>query len=86
METTTVKEISILVLAIPSSMTVQSFITIKWQEKKLSMIKIFKFFVSDHLKPGLHIVVTIAEHAFDVAPKMILRLSIHRFQIFLVKY
>ena len=30
----------------PSSMSVQSFITIKGQEKKLSMIKIFKFFVS----------------------------------------
>ena len=29
-----------------SSMTVQSFITIKWQRKQLSMIKIF----SDHLK------------------------------------
>ena len=37
-------------LCIPSSMTVQSFIAIKWQEKKLSMIKIFKIFVSDHLK------------------------------------
>ena len=34
----------------PSSMTVQSFLTIKWQEKKLSVIKVFKFFVSDHLK------------------------------------
>ena len=31
-------------------MAVQSFVTFKWQEKKLSMIKIFKFFVSDHLK------------------------------------
>ena len=31
-------------------MSVQSFITIKWQEKKLSMIKILKLFVSDHLK------------------------------------
>ena len=37
----------------PSSMTAQSFVTIKWQEKKLSMIKIFKFLVSDHLK-SLH--------------------------------
>ena len=36
------------------------------------------------VKPGLHIVVTIAEHAPDVAPK--LRLSMHRLQIFLVKY
>ena len=34
----------------PSSMSVQNFITIEWQEKKLSMIKIFKVFVSDHLK------------------------------------
>ena len=32
-----------------SSMTVQSFSTIRWQEKNLSMIKIYKFFVSDHL-------------------------------------
>ena len=38
------------------------------------------------LKPGLHIVVTIAEYAPDVAPKRMLRLSIQRLQIFLVKY
>ena len=30
-------------------MTIQRFVTIKWQETKLSMIKMFKFFVSDHL-------------------------------------
>ena len=30
-------------------MTVQSFINIKWQEKKLSIIKIFKILVFDHL-------------------------------------
>ena len=35
-----------------SSMTVQCFITLKWQEKKLSMIKTFKFFVADHFKTG----------------------------------
>ena len=33
----------------PSSVTVQSFITIKWQETKLSIITIFNFLVSDHL-------------------------------------
>ena len=33
----------------PSSTTVQSFITIKLQAKKLSMIKVFTFFVSGHL-------------------------------------
>ena len=38
------------------------------------------------LKPGLHIVVTIAELASDDAPKRILKLSTHRLQIFLVKY
>ena len=38
------------------------------------------------LKPGLHIVVTIAEHASNIAPKRILSLLIHRLQIFLVKY
>ena len=30
-------------------MTVQGIITIKWQEKKLSVIKIVKFLVADHL-------------------------------------
>ena len=38
------------------------------------------------LKPGLHMVLTIAEHASDVATKRILRLSIHRLQTFLAKY
>ena len=38
------------------------------------------------VKPGLHIVLTIAEHAFYFALKRILRLLIHRLQIFLVKY
>ena len=38
------------------------------------------------IKPGLLIVVTIAEHTSDDAPKRILRLSTHRMQIFLVKY
>ena len=33
----------------PSSMTVPSFITIKWHETKLSIIKIFNIFVSDHI-------------------------------------
>ena len=41
------------------------------------------------LKAGLHIVVTIvvtiAQHVFDDAPKGILKLSLYRFQIFLVK-
>ena len=43
---------------------------------------------SDNLivKPGLHIVVTIAEHPSDDASKRILRLSTHNLQIFLVKY
>ena len=36
-----------------SSTTVQSFIPIKCQKKKLSMIKIFKFLVSDHLLVNL---------------------------------
>ena len=35
---------------VPSSVSVESFIAIKRQEKKLSMIKTFKFFVSDHLE------------------------------------
>ena len=36
--------------------------------------------------PGLYIVVTIAEHASDDAPKRILKLSTHRLQIIFVKY
>ena len=36
----------------PSSMTVQIVITIKWKEKKLSMIKIFKVFVFDQRNCG----------------------------------
>ena len=38
------------------------------------------------LEPGLHIVVTIPEHASDVASKRILRLLIDRLQTFLEKY
>ena len=38
------------------------------------------------LKPGLHIVVRIAEHACDDALKRILKLSTYRLKIFLVKY
>ena len=37
------------------------------------------------VKPGLHIVVTIAEHACDDASKMILKFSMYRLQIFLEK-
>ena len=40
----------------------------------------------DNLKPGLHIVVTIAEHACDHVLKKVLKLLIYRLQIFLVKY
>ena len=38
------------------------------------------------VKPYLHIVVTIAQHACDHALKRVLKLSIYRLQIFLVKY
>ena len=44
------------------------------------------FIILQALKPGLHTVVTIAEHASDVGLKRILSPSIHRLQIFLVKY
>ena len=37
------------------------------------------------LKPGLHIVVRVAEHACDDASKRIFRPSTHRLQIFLVR-
>ena len=39
-----------------------------------------------YLKPGLHIVVTVAEHASDHVLKRVFKLSTHRLQIFLVKY
>ena len=38
------------------------------------------------IKPGLHIVVRVAEHACDDASKRILKRSAHRLKIFLVKY
>ena len=38
------------------------------------------------LKPGLHIVVTIAEHACDHVLKSVLKPLTHRLQIFPVKY
>ena len=38
------------------------------------------------LKPGLHIVVKVAEHACDDASKRILKPSTDRLKIFLVKY
>ena len=43
-----------------SAVTVQNFITIKWQEKKLSIIKIFKVFVPDHLNTNYCIPIQIA--------------------------
>ena len=39
-----------------------------------------------YFKPGLHIVVTITEHASDDAMKRFLRLATHPLQIFLLKY
>ena len=50
------------------------------QEKLLMLI------MSYFLKPGLHIVVTVAEHACDDASKRILKLLIYPLQIFLVKH
>ena len=38
------------------------------------------------VKPGLYIVVTIAQHACDRVLKRVLKLSTYRLQIFLVKY
>ena len=38
------------------------------------------------VKPGLHIVVTIAQHACDHVLKRVLNLSTYQLQIFLVKY
>ena len=49
-------------------------------------LRSLRFIWRPGFKPGLLIVVTITEHASDVAPKGILRLLIHRLQIFLVKY
>ena len=38
------------------------------------------------MEPGLHIIVTIAEHACDHVLKRVLKLSTYRLQTFLVKY
>ena len=38
------------------------------------------------VKPGLHIVVTIAKHACDSVLKRVSKLSAYRLQVFLVKY
>ena len=38
------------------------------------------------VEPGLHIVVTIARHAYDRLLKRVSKLSTYRLQIFLVKY
>ena len=38
------------------------------------------------VKPNLHMVLTIAQHACDLVPKRILKLSVYRLQIFIVKY
>ena len=43
-------------------------------------------FVKLNLKPGLHIVVAIAEHFYDHVPKRAIKMSLYRLQIFLVKY
>ena len=37
------------------------------------------------IKPGLHIVIRVAEHACDDASKRILKTSTYRLQIFLVR-
>ena len=37
---------------LPSSITIQSFVTIKWQEKKLAIIKIFRFLFLTTLMPN----------------------------------
>ena len=43
-------------------------------------------YMENRLKPGLHIVGRIAEHACDDASKRILKLSTYRLKIFLAKY
>ena len=41
--------------------------------------------ISSSLNPGLHILVTIAEHVCDYVPKRVLKLLKYRLQIFLAK-
>ena len=38
------------------------------------------------VKPDLHTVITIAQHAYDRVLKRVLKLSTYRLQIFLLKY
>ena len=41
--------------------------------------------VATSLKPGLHIVITTGEHAYEYDPKRILKLSAYRLEVSLVK-
>ena len=75
METMTIIKILTSVLAIyfQSSIPVQRFITIKWQGKKLLMIKVFTFFLPDHLnlfKPAVKFVSVLREIDLTNEPEM----------------
>ena len=48
-------------------------------------LKLSEKLLSLRIKPGLHMVVTIAEHAYDNASKKILKLSTYRPQLSLLK-
>ena len=50
-------------------MTVQSFITIKWQDKKLSQIKIFRLLVSEVCDHDMSIILKTNCLVFTVIPR-----------------
>ena len=54
--------------------------------RRFVLILFIQYIAQYRVKPGLHIVVTVAEHACDHVLKRALKLSTHRLQIFLVKY
>ena len=56
------------------------------EQRRKNVLRSFRLYGDQALKPGLHIVLTMAEHASDDASKRILKLSTNQLQIFLVKY
>ena len=59
--------------------------SLKWLPYSLKQFKFSKRWRIQDVKPGLHVVVRVAEHACDDASKRILKPSAYRLQIFLVR-
>ena len=64
----------------PICVTVQDILQFQKENRQSCHTQFIK------VKPGPHIVVTIAEHAYDHVLKRVLKLSTYRLQVLLVKY